>query len=97
MVPVKSIIDPIINWTAFAKEINANSVSIATNKGRQIHLYNNPFLLKEVSAIKKLGVRVNFGLVEEKEDVEWLVRHGIHEIWTDDVPKVKKNLQELGL
>lgn len=43
-------------------------------------------LPREVQDARSAGIGVSGGIANTAEDVDWLLRRGVSEIWTDDVP-----------
>ena len=85
------IINPMANFLKEAEAIDANRIAIGWNRINHFRLYNAiaHSLIRKVRRLKAKGIAVEGGFVRTRRDVEWLLRHEIGGLWTDDVPKIR--------
>ena len=85
------IINPMANFLKAAGSIKANRIIIGWDGINHFRLYNavSRSLVRKVRQLKAKGIVVEGGYVRTRRDVEWLMRHEIGGLWTDDVPKIK--------
>ncbi len=92
------LISPTFNFARAAHALGAQECTIAlprTARRKSLPIFS-PLFLQRIKALKKHGIRVNAGLVENEQDVSWLLRHGIHEMWSDNVPRIADSLKLQG-
>lgn len=85
------IINPMANFLKAAAAIDADRIVIGWSRINHFQLYNvvTHSLTRKVRHLKAEGVVVEGGFVRTQRDVEWLLRHEIGGLWTDDVPKIR--------
>lgn len=85
------IINPMANFLKAAEAINANRIVVGWSQINHFRLYNviTHSLTRKVRRLKAKGVAVEGGFVQTQRDVQWLLRHEIGGLWTDDVPKIR--------
>ena len=85
------IINPLANFLKAAEASNADRIAIGWNGINHFRLYNviARSLIRKVRHLKAKGIAVEGGFVRTRRDVDWLLRHEIGGLWTDDVPKIR--------
>ena len=85
------IINPMANFLKAAEAIDANRIVIGWSQINHFRLYNiiTHSLIRKVRHLNEKGIAVEGGFVRTQSDVEWLLRHEIGGLWTDDVPKIR--------
>ena len=88
------LISPTFNFARAAHKLGAKVCTIALPRktGRKAMPIFSRLFSQRIQALKKRGIRVNAGLVENEKDIAWLLRHGIHEFWTDNVPRIAESV-----
>ena len=86
------IINPMANFLKAAEVINVDRIVIGWSRINHFHLYNviTHSLIRKVRRLKAKDIAVEGGFVRTQRDVEWLLRHEIGGLWTDDVPKIRE-------
>lgn len=89
------LISPTFNFVRAAhQKLGAKECTIALTRRairREIPIFSRLFS-QRIRALKKRGIRVSAGLVENEKDISWLLHHGIHEFWTDNVPRIAESV-----
>ena len=93
------LVNPMANFLKVAESISANRVIIGSGKINPFRLYNAfvRSLIPKIRRLKAKGIAVEGGFVRSRRDVEWLLRHEIGELWTDDVPRIKGFVEALSV
>ncbi|MCZ6681298.1 MAG: glycerophosphodiester phosphodiesterase [Candidatus Poribacteria bacterium] len=91
------IINPMANFLKAAESIDAGRVIIGWSRINHFCLYNFFFrsLTRKVRQLRAKGIAVEGGFARTRHDVEWLLRHEIGGLWTDNVPRIREFVEAL--
>jgi glycerophosphoryl diester phosphodiesterase len=90
------IVNPFADFLKLAESINADRVIIGWSGVNQFRLYNtfSHSLRRKVRRLKAAGISVEGGFVRTRGDVRWLLKHQIGGLWADDIPKIRRFVEE---
>ena len=85
------LINPLSNFLRQVSYIGADHVVFGWNGPNQFQFHNAVFqsFTQKVQKLRASEVQVEGGYVRTKNDVQWLLRHGVGGLWADDVPKIR--------
>ena len=95
------LINPFANFRNAAAAIDANRIILGWNGINHFGLYNTftRGVTRKVQELRANGIVVEAGFIQTPKDVAWSVssRHlgGIDGLWVDDVPYIRRCLQEI--
>lgn len=91
------LINPTANFLKAATTIDANRIVLGWNGLNHFRLYN-AFTRTVASRVKQLQtcqIVVDAGFILKPKDVGWAVKNGIQGLWVDDVPYIKRCVQDI--
>jgi glycerophosphoryl diester phosphodiesterase len=92
------LINPFTDFVKAARSIPANRVIIGWSprfNHSRLHDFFFSSLTRRIEQLKANGVAVEGGFIAARHDVKWALRHGIHGLWTNDVPKIRRYVEEM--
>ena len=96
------LINPMADFLKAANAIDANRIILGWSRLNHFHAYNTVTLgavKRKVEALRANGIVVEAGFIRTAKDVAWAVSPhksgGVDSLWVDDVPYIRRCLQEL--
>ena len=95
------LINPMANFLKAATAIDANRIIFGWSRINHFGLYNTftRAVTRQVKQLRANGIIVEAGFIQTAKDVAWAVSPqksgGVDGLWVDDVPYIRRCLQEL--
>ncbi len=95
------LINPMANFSSAAATIDANRIIMGWSGINHFALYNSVTrrVKQHVKKLRENGIIVEAGFIQTARDVAWAVSPekggGVDGLWVDDVPYIRRCLQEL--
>ena len=77
--------------------IDANRIIFGWSKINHFEIYNSftRSIPQQVDELQTNGIVVEAGFIQTTKDVSWVVKNGIQGLWVDDVPYIKRCLEQI--
>ena len=91
------LINPFANFRKAATAIDANRIIFGWNKINHFGLYNalTRTVTRQVAQLRANKIIVEAGFIQTASDVAWAIKNGVEGLWVDDVPYIRKCLQNI--
>lgn len=91
------LINPLANFLKAATLIDANRIIFGWSKINHFEIYNSftRSIPQQVDELQTNGIVVEAGFIQNIKDVSWAVKNGIQGLWVDDVPYIKRCLEQI--
>ena len=91
------LINPFANFRKAAAAIDANRIIFGWNKINHFGLYNalTRAVTHQVEQLRANRIVVEAGFIQTADDVAWAIKNGVEGLWVDDVPYIRKCLQDI--
>ena len=85
------------NFRKAAAAIQADRMILGWNRINHFALYNTftRTVTRQVEQLRTNGVVVEAGFIQTAKDVAWAIKNGIEGLWVDDVPYIRRCLQNI--
>lgn len=91
------LINPFANFRKAATAIDADRIILGWSGINHFGLYNafTRTVTRQVEKLRADGIIVEAGFIQTAKDVAWALKNGIEGLWVDDVPYIRRCLQEM--
>ena len=91
------LINPMANFLKAATAIDADRIILGWSGVNHFKLYNalTRTVTSRVKQLQTIQVIVEAGFILTAKDVAWAVKNGIQGLWVDDVPYIKRCVQDI--
>ncbi len=91
------LINPMANFLKAATAIDADRIILGWSGINHFKLYNalTRTVTSRVKQLQTIQVIVEAGFILTAKDVAWAVKNGIQGLWVDDVPYIKRCVQDI--
>lgn len=90
-------INPFANFIKAAEAIDANRIIFGWSKINHFGIYNafTRSVRRQVDQLRANGIIVEAGFIQTFRDVAWALRNGAEGLWVDDVPYIRKYVEQI--
>ena len=91
------LINPMANFLKAATAIDANRIILGWTRINHFALYNafTHAVTRHVKQLQANGVVVEAGFIRTPRDVAWAVKNGMEGLWADDVPYIRRCVEDI--
>ena len=91
------LINPFANFRKAAAAIDANRIIFGWSKINHFGLYNalTRTVTRQIEQLRANRIIVEAGFIQTASDVAWAIKNGVEGLWVDDVPYIRKCLQNI--
>ena len=91
------VINPFANFLKIANKIDVNRLIFGWSNINHFNIYNTLIrsIPRQVKELQVNGIDVDAGFIKAYKDVSWSLRHNIQGLWVDDVPYIKKYVEQI--
>ena len=91
------LINPMANFLKAATAIDVNRIILGWSRINHFQLYNTftRTVTQQIERLRTNGIAVEAGFIQTAKDVAWATQNGIDGLWADDVPYIRRCLQEI--
>ncbi len=91
------LINPFANFLKAATAIDANRMILGWSRINHFGLYNafTRAVTRKVEKLRANGIVVEAGFIRTAKDVAWTIKNGVEGLWVDDVPYIRRCVEDL--
>ena len=91
------LINPFANFLKAATAIDANRMILGWSRVNHFGLYNafTRAVTRKVEKLRANGIIVEAGFIQTAKDVAWTIKNGVEGLWVDDVPYIRRCVEDL--
>lgn len=91
------LINPMANFLKAATAIDVNRIILGWSRINHFQLYNTftRTVTQQVEQLRTNGIVVEAGFIQTTKHVAWAIKNGVEGLWADDVPYIRRCLQEI--
>lgn len=91
------LINPMTNFLKAATAIDVNRIILGWSRINHFQLYNTftRTVTQQVEQLRTNGIVVEAGFIQTTKHVAWAIKNGVEGLWADDVPYIRRCLQEI--
>jgi len=90
-------INPFANFIKAAEAIDANRIIFGWSKINHFGIYNflTRSIPRQINELRANGIIVEAGFIQTFRDVAWALSNGVEGLWVDDVPYIRKYVEQI--
>ncbi|MDE0481511.1 MAG: glycerophosphodiester phosphodiesterase [Candidatus Poribacteria bacterium] len=90
-------INPFANFIKAAEAIDANRIIFGWSKINHFGIYNflTRSIPRQINELRANGIIVEAGFIQTFRDVAWALRNEVEGLWVDDVPYIRKCVEQI--